>query len=119
MKYFLLGILVLSAGRLFSQVNLAYPPERWQEGKKAALIKDTLRRAMRPQLMIVSPGLSPAPMPTRRIENKGVFAYNNGRGFDVYNMKTDNMPCLVPDSTFHSSLPGARAGQKQTLSKRP
>jgi hypothetical protein len=33
------------------------------------------------------------------------FLANNGKGADVYVMMPYNMPCIVPDSTFHSSMP--------------
>ena len=119
MKPFFVGILLLFSGQVFSQVDLSYPPGRWQEGKKTALRMDTLITANRPKAFILSPGASPARMPTRLIENKGVYQYNNGKGFDVYSMKIDNMPCLSPDSTFQSHLPGANSSKKQNLVKRP
>ena len=117
MKPFFVGMLILLSGRLFSQVDLSYPSGRWQEGKKTALRMDTLTSANRPKVLI-APGASPARMPTRLIENKGVYQYNNRRGFDVYSMKIDNMPCLTPDSTFQSHLPGADISARKNLFKR-
>lgn len=40
-----------------------------------------------------------------KIELTKEYAANNGRGADVYIMKPYNMPCLIPDSTFHSNMP--------------
>ena len=40
-----------------------------------------------------------------RIELTKEYSGNNGKGADVYNMKPYNMPCLIPDSTFHSNMP--------------
>jgi hemolysin activation/secretion protein len=51
-------------------------------------------------------------MPVKRYKLKGEFLHNNGKGSDVYAVKPDNMPCLVPDSTFRPRTPVAAKGNK-------
>lgn len=127
MKYLFTCMLILSAGELFSQVTPSRPIEQWQKDRKVALWVDSLIAAKHPKAVFVdgkkveiigNPGIQQR-MPTKLMENEGVYQYNNGKGFDVYSMKTDNMPCLVPDSTFQTRFPGADASKRGNLKKRP
>ena len=78
---------------------------------------DSLRDAFNSKSNFSIP--DPGNMPVKIMENKGEFKYNNGKGFDVYVMKTDNMPCLVPDATFKTNMPGAKAYKMPNSSIRP
>lgn len=44
-------------------------------------------------------------MPILNLENKVTNKESVGKGNDLYVMNIDRMPCLVPDSTNHYSLP--------------
>lgn len=36
-----------------------------------------------------------------------VYKGNNGKGFDIYGSRVDNMPLLIPDSTNRGGMPNA------------
>ncbi|HEX7691038.1 MAG TPA: hypothetical protein VF408_01545 [Sediminibacterium sp.] len=36
-----------------------------------------------------------------------VYKGNNGKGFDIYGSRVDNMPMLIPDSTNRGGMPNA------------
>jgi hypothetical protein len=58
-------------------------------------------------------------MPVLLLGNKGAYLRNNGRGQDIYVMELDNMPCLVPDSTFTSNMPRTDGLKKHNSIARP
>lgn len=41
-----------------------------------------------------------------------VYKGNNGKGFDIYESKVDNMPMLVPDSSNTYHMPGSKMTEK-------
>jgi hypothetical protein len=73
---------------------------------------DTANGKLRlPQTLRAAPNGLQAPepkMPTLKLETTGKYLGNNGKGADIYAMSPDNMPCLVPDSTFQSRMPVSR-----------
>ena len=43
-----------------------------------------------------------------------VYKGNNGKGFDIYESKVDNMPMLVPDSSYSYNMPVAKMADRNT-----
>ena len=112
-------MLILFASQSFSQVTVPYHLERWADSVRLVTGAKTVIVDGIKNPVLVDPGAGVERMPIKKIENKGVYRYNNGKGFDVYTMQADNMPCLVPDSTFQSRFPNATAPAKKYLLKRP
>jgi hypothetical protein len=55
-------------------------------------------------------------MPVLKLKLKGEYIGNNGKGADIYAMTPDNMPCLVPDSSFNSRM-AVKGSKVQKLKK--
>jgi hypothetical protein len=109
MKTLLLLLTIFMVPKAFSQLNNVFQPKPWEYQKyKAAQPKLTYRNQLKKSFASDS---------TEATEDKSVlklrvtpeYKGNNGKGADIYAMQPYNMPCLVPDSTFHSRMPVKRS----------
>ncbi len=104
MKTFLLLLFVVCAFKGASQnidINKRKP---WEDVKKKMLQQKLLfNDLLKENKTTVSDTVIDKSVLKIKLDLK--YIGNNGKGADVYAMMPHGMPCIVPDSTFHSNMP--------------
>ncbi|HEX8333834.1 MAG TPA: hypothetical protein VF622_14525 [Segetibacter sp.] len=101
---FTLFFLLLSCS-VFAQLDNIYKNKSITEWKNKPGIKFDLNHYTPPPFKLTIPEKNINQMGVLKLESKGIYKGNNGKGSDFYVYEPDNMPCLKPDSTFHSNMP--------------
>jgi hypothetical protein len=98
----------------FSQNINAFTPKKWEHNNYRNFYRENIlprEKSGENRLVSDTPRNS---MPVVRKNLVPKFLGNNGKGADVYAMLPYNMPCLVPDSSFRSSMPVTNLKNKRT-----
>jgi hypothetical protein len=108
MRTLLLLLTVFCISKTFAQDIDIYKRKPWEETKKKMLQHKLLYND---KLELNTAPISDTPVNRSvvRIKLRPKYLGNNGKGADIYAMMPHNMPCLVPDSTFRSSMPVLRS----------
>ena len=122
MKFFIAILFLFASFNAVAQNKYLFKSQPVQEWKKKNGFSDTLKGGMiRPLLVLPHQDLNKAPDNKEavvRLQLKGRYLGNNKAGADIYAMEPYKMPCLVPDSTYKSSMPIVRKQMKiMNLSK--
>jgi hypothetical protein len=105
MKSILLLLSVCFVGKAFCQNFDIYKRKTWENKKFQNLWEKILPREKLQENKSIKSDTPYNTMPVIKQKLSPKYSGNNGKGADVYAMMPYNMPCLVPDSTFRSSMP--------------
>lgn len=109
MKTLLLLLSVFCITKSFGQDINIYKRKPWEDLKSKNLFRNQLQN--NPQLnkdsVIVVPSLNNSDRSVLRLKLTKEYVGSNRNGANVYAMMPYNMPCIMPDSTFHSNMPVA------------
>jgi hypothetical protein len=106
MKSFILIIIsLLFSCSVFAQLDNIYKNKSISEWKNKPQFKLGLNQYTPPPFKLTVPENNINKMGVLKLETRGIYKGNNGKGSDIYVYEPDNMPCLKPDSTFHSNMP--------------
>lgn len=105
MKIILLLVTILFVNNVFSQTFDIYKRKPWEDQKDKMKVQKLLKIDRFKYKPAYQPGDTTFDKSVVKIGVSKEFVSNNGMGSDVYKMKPYNMPCLIPDSTFHSNMP--------------
>lgn len=105
MKHFVFVTCILIGG--LGKAQLPQPSvSKGLKRNNSLILYDTLPKLKSKKPLLILPNLKQSQkMPTVMLQNNGAYIGKLRHGFNLYQMNLDNMPCLVPDSTFISPMP--------------
>lgn len=107
MKILLLIIAVFCISKGYSQKPDIYKRKPWEEMKLKNLFRNQLQfnNKLKDTIILVPGNNTDRSVLQLKLDKS--YMGSNGKGADVYAMTPYNMPCIIPDSTFHSNMPVA------------
>ncbi len=109
MKILLLIITAFCVTAGYCQMPDMYKRKPWEDPKFKNLFRNQLQQnyKLNKDTIIVVPYNNKTDRFVLQLKLDKRYMGSNGKGADVYAMMPYNMPCIVPDSTFRSSMPVA------------
>ena len=105
MKQLVFVTCILIGGLVKAQLPQASISKELKQ-KNSLILYDTLPKLKSKKPLLILPNLKQTQkMPTVMLQNNGAYIGKLRQGFNLYRMNLDNMPCLVPDSSYTSKMP--------------